>query len=170
LAFVAGCAGAVALVNRRDLLSLVVCPPLVFFVAALVTEAMSRSGLGPYQLQAAIAAVHAEAAYPEDTDWTQIAILYKILERLTPNPMVTLNRAVAVAMTEGPRAGLLLLEELEDDDRMVRHHRFRAVRAHLLEMADDPRAAREEYLLAARHTASIPEQRYLRSKAERLGV
>ncbi|MFC3985626.1 MULTISPECIES: RNA polymerase sigma factor [Streptosporangium] len=136
---------------------------------ALVTGAMSRSGLGPYQLQAAIAAVHAEAADPEDTDWTQIAILYKILERLTPNPMVTLNRAVAVAMTEGPRAGLLLLEELEGDDRMARHHRFRAVRAHLLEMADDPRAAHEEYLLAARHTASIPEQRYLRSKAERLG-
>jgi predicted RNA polymerase sigma factor len=135
---------------------------------ALIAEAMSRSTPGPYQLQAAIAAVHAEAACPEDTDWPQIAILYKILERLALNPMVTLNRAVAVAMTEGPRAGLSLLEDLEGDDRMAEHHRFRAVRAHLLEMSGDLSAAHEDYLLAARRTASLPEQRYLRSKADRL--
>ncbi|MEV0972591.1 RNA polymerase sigma factor [Microtetraspora glauca] len=137
---------------------------------ALVTDAMARSPLGPYQLQAAIAAVHVHAPKPEDTDWRQIAVLYRILERVAPNPMVTLNRAVAVAMTEGPRAGLDLLRTLEDDDRMAAHHRLHAVRAHLLEMAGDHVAARECYLLAARRTASLPEQRYLLSRAARLST
>jgi RNA polymerase sigma factor (sigma-70 family) len=135
---------------------------------ALLTEAMSRSSLGPYQLQAAIAAVHAEAACPDDTDWAEVAVLYKILERLAPNPMVTLNRAVAVAMSEGPQAGLVLLTDLEGDERIARHHRFHAVRAHLLEMSGEVAAAHEEYLLAARRTASLPEQRYLRLQADRL--
>ncbi|GLW98476.1 DUF6596 domain-containing protein [Microtetraspora sp. NBRC 16547] len=138
--------------------------------AALVAGAMARSPLGPYQLQAAIAAVHVQAAKPEDTDWRQIAVLYKILERVAPNPMVTLNRSVAVAMTAGPEAGLDLLRTLEGDDRMAGHHRLHAVRAHLLEMAGNHAAARECYLLAARRTASLPEQRYLHARAARLPV
>jgi RNA polymerase sigma factor (sigma-70 family) len=135
---------------------------------ALITLAMTESPPGPYQLQAAIAAVHIEAPSAEDTDWAQIAALYQILERLSPNPMVTLNRAVAVAMTDGPEAGLKLLASLETDDRMAGHHRLAAVRAHLLEMAGDIVGAREAYRLAALRTASIPEQRYLTERAERL--
>jgi len=136
---------------------------------ALVSKAMAHSELGPYQLQAAIAAVHVEAAGAEDTDWPQIRVLYQILERISPNPMVTLNRAIAVAMTDGPRAGLALLEPLEADARMAGHHRLPAVRAHLLEMAGDPVAAREAYQLAARRTDSVPERRYLAERAARLG-
>jgi RNA polymerase sigma factor (sigma-70 family) len=135
---------------------------------ALITQAMAESPPGPYQLQAAIAAVHVEAPCSEDTDWTQIAALYRVLEWLAPNPMVTLNRAVAVAMTDGPEAGLKLLDTLEADDRMARHHRLAAVRAHLLEMAGDTAGAREAYRLAARRTTSIPEQRYLTERAEKL--
>jgi RNA polymerase sigma factor (sigma-70 family) len=135
----------------------------------LVTGALSRTPLGPYQLQAAIAAVHAEAARAEDTDWPQIVVLYDLLERISPNPMVTLNRAVAVAMVRGPHAGLDLLSTLEGDDRIAGHHRLDAVRAHLLEMAGDNAAARAGYRTAARRTTSLPEQRYLEARAARLG-
>ncbi|WP_084000255.1 RNA polymerase sigma factor [Actinomadura kijaniata] len=136
--------------------------------AALVTAAMSASPLGPYQLQAAIAALHVQAPRAEDTDWEQIRVLYGILGRIAPNPMVTLNHAVAVAMTRGPQAGLELLESLDGDPRMARHHRLHAVRAHLQELAGEYAAARENYRLAARRTTSLPEQRYLRDRAGEL--
>jgi RNA polymerase sigma factor (sigma-70 family) len=134
----------------------------------LLTRSLSRTRLGPYQLQAAIAAVHSEAARPEDTDWPQIAGLYQLLEDLDPNPMVTLGRAVAVAMAQDPHAGLALLEPLEADDRLTRHHRLHAVRAHLLEMAGDHQAALACYRQAARLTSSLPEQHYLYGRAARL--
>jgi RNA polymerase sigma factor (sigma-70 family) len=135
---------------------------------ALITGALSRATLGPYQLQAAIAAVHDEAPSAQDTDWPQILALYELLERVAPNPMVTLNHAVAVAMVNGPRAGLDLLATLDADDRMAAHHRLDAVRAHLLEMAGDHAAARSTYLTAARRTTSLPERRYLAARAARL--
>jgi RNA polymerase sigma factor (sigma-70 family) len=135
---------------------------------ALVTDSLSRTAVGPYQLQAAIAAVHAEAARPEDTDWSQILSLYELLECVAPNPMVTLNRSVAVAMVQGPQAGLDLLKTLDDDERIAGHHRFHAIRAHLLELAGDSGAARAGYQEAARRTTSLPEQRYLEARAARL--
>ena len=135
---------------------------------ALVTGTLPHAPLGPYQLQAAIAAVHDEAARAEDTDWTQILALYQLLERVSDNPMVTLNRAVAVAMVRGPRAGLEMLDTLGADDRLAGHHRLDAVRAHLLEMAGDLAAARCCYRTAARRTTSLPEQRYLEVRAARL--
>jgi RNA polymerase sigma factor (sigma-70 family) len=135
---------------------------------ALVTDALARAPIGPYQLQAAIAAVHAEAARAEDTDWPQILALYDLLERISPNPMVTLNHTVAVAMVRGPQAGLDLLETLDSDDRVAEHHRLDAVRAHLLEMTGDREAARAGYRLAARRTTSLPERRYLEARAARL--
>ena len=135
----------------------------------LVTGTLARAPLGPYQLQAAIAAVHDEAARAEDTDWPQILVLYELLERVAPSPVVTLNHAVAVAMVRGPRAGLELLATLDGDDRLAGHHRLDAVRAHLLELAGDRQAAREHYRAAARATTSLPEQRYLESRAARLG-
>ncbi len=136
---------------------------------ALISAAMAGPALGPYQLQAAIAATHANAAHAEDTDWHQVHALYRILERIAPNPMVTLNRAVALAQTSGPRAGLELLAALDGDPRMAAHHRLHAVRAHLLEQAGDEAAARESYQRAARLTASLAERRYLESRAARLG-
>jgi RNA polymerase sigma factor (sigma-70 family) len=135
---------------------------------ALISAALPRAPLGPYQLQAAIAAVHAEAALAEDTDWSQIVALYALLDRVAPSPMVTLNRAVAVAMVHGPRAGLDLLTPLETDVRLADHHRLAAVRAHLLEKAGDVAAARTAYRIAARRTTSLPEQRYLEGRAARL--
>jgi RNA polymerase sigma factor (sigma-70 family) len=135
---------------------------------ALVTDALARKPLGPYQLQAAIAAVHADASRALDTDWEQILALYELLERLSPNPMVTLNRAVALAMVRGPEAGLDLLRTLEDDERVAGHHRLDAIRAHFLEMAGDVEAARQSYDTAARKTTSLPEQRYLEARARRL--
>jgi RNA polymerase sigma factor (sigma-70 family) len=134
----------------------------------LVTAALKSSPLGPYQLQAAIAAVHAEATRAEDTDWEQIAALYELLERISPNPVVRLNRAVAVAMVDGPTAGLDLLATLDTDDRMAGHHRVVAVRAHLLELAGDHDAARASFLNAARASTSLPERRYLEAQAARL--
>jgi RNA polymerase sigma factor (sigma-70 family) len=134
----------------------------------LLTAAMTMAPLGPYQLQAAIAALHGEAARAEDTDWPQIAALYKLLAAVSPGPMVTLNRAVAVAMADGPQAGLDLLATLDADDRMTRHHRLDAVRAHLLEMAGQHDAARSGYQRAARLTTSLPERRYLEARAARL--
>jgi predicted RNA polymerase sigma factor len=134
----------------------------------LITRTLASRPIGPYQLQAAIAAIHDEAARAEDTDWPQILALYDLLERATPNPMVTLNRAVAVAMVQGPRAGLDLLASLDVDDRMVGHHRLDSVRAHLLERAGEPAAARSHFRAAARRTTSLPEQRYLEARAARL--
>jgi RNA polymerase sigma factor (sigma-70 family) len=136
--------------------------------AALVEAALAEGPLGPYRLQAAIAAVHAEAATAEDTDWREILALYELLERVAPNPMVTLNRAVALAMARGPEAGLRLLATLAADDRVAGHHRLHAVRAHLLELAGDVAAARDDYGEAARRTTSLPERRYLEGRAARL--
>ncbi|GAA2593541.1 sigma-70 family RNA polymerase sigma factor [Actinomadura fulvescens] len=136
----------------------------------LISRTLSRARLGPYQLQAAIAAVHAEAAHASDTDWPQIVALYRLLERMDPNPVVTLNHAVAVAMVDGPHAGLALLEPLRSDDRLSGHHRLHAVRAHLLEMAGDRETARSCYRAAARLTTSLPEQRYLRGREARLSA
>jgi len=135
---------------------------------ALVSDALARFPVGPYQLQAAIAAVHDEAARAEDTDWPQIVKLYELLERVAPNPMVTLNHAVAVAMVDGPDAGLALLAPLDGDDRIAGHHRLASVRAHLLEMAGEKDAARASYRQAARSTTSLPERRYLEDRAARL--
>jgi RNA polymerase sigma factor (sigma-70 family) len=135
---------------------------------ALVTDALARAPIGPYQLQAAIAAVHDEAATAADTDWRQILGLYDLLGRLAPNPMVTLNRAVAVAMVRGPEAALDVLATLDADERMAGHYRLAAVRAHMWEMAGDRAAARSGYQEAARRTTSIPERRYLESRADRL--
>jgi predicted RNA polymerase sigma factor len=135
---------------------------------ALVTTAMSQPPPGPYQLQAAVAALHGEAQRAEDTDWPQILALYTLLEQMTDNPVVTLNRAVAAAMVHGPRVGLALLQPLEADERITRHHRLDAVRAHLLEMAGDHQRAVEHYRAAARRTTSVAEQRYLTARATRL--
>lgn len=131
---------------------------------ALVSGVLGRVPIGPYQLQAAIAAVHDEAPTAGDTDWPQILALYEVLDTVAPGPAVTLNRAVALAMVSGPLAGLALLGTLD----AVHTHRVDAVRAHLLELAGDLAAARESYRRAARLTASIPEQRYLALRAARL--
>ena len=135
---------------------------------ALISATLARAQLGPYQLQAAIAAVHDEAATAADTDWRQILVLYELLAQVAPSPVVTLNHAVALAMVRGPRAGLELLATLDGDARMAGSHRLDAVRAHLLELAGDTAAARERYRAAARRTTSLPEQRYLESRAARL--
>jgi RNA polymerase sigma factor (sigma-70 family) len=132
---------------------------------AILTRTLGKVPVGPYQMQAAIAAVHDEAASGGETDWPQILALYEVLERISPGPVVTLNRAVAVAMVNGPRAGLALLGTLDGDDRMAHNHRLEAVRAHLLERVGELAAARDSYRRAARMTASIPEQRYLALKA-----
>jgi len=136
--------------------------------AALVSQALASAPLGPYQVQGAIAAIHDEAARPQDTDWRQILALYGLLERLAPGPAVTLNRAVAVAMVQGPRAGLEALSTLDGDGRIARGHRAEAVRAHLLELAGDRGEARTAFTRAARRTTSLPEQRYLQAQAARL--
>jgi RNA polymerase sigma factor (sigma-70 family) len=135
---------------------------------ALVSRTLGAGPIGPYQVQAAIAAVHDEASSADETDWPQILALYNVLEGLSPGPVVTLNRAVALAMVDGPHAGLALLETLDGDERMARNHRLEAVRGHLLELAGDSAAARESYQRAARMTASVPEQRYLALRAARL--
>jgi RNA polymerase sigma factor (sigma-70 family) len=134
----------------------------------LISRTLGRGPVGPYQLQAAIAAVHDEAPTAAETDWPQILALYDVLQRVSPGPVVTLNRAVAVAMVRGPLAGLAELGTLEDDDRMARGHRLDAVRAHLLEMAGDRAAAITAYRRAAKRAASIPEQHYLALRAARL--
>jgi predicted RNA polymerase sigma factor len=134
----------------------------------LITGTLSRGSPGPYQLQAAIAAVHDESATAADTDWPQILALYELLLQVSDNPVVALNHAVAVAMVRGPRAGLDLLTGLEADQRIAAGHRFHAVRAHLLEMAGDRAVARRGYLEAARRAASLPHQRYLHAQAARL--
>jgi RNA polymerase sigma factor (sigma-70 family) len=135
---------------------------------ALVTRSLSLGSVGAYQLQAAIAAVHDEAARADDTDWPQILALYGLLQRMSDNPMVALNRAIAAAMVHGPEAGLELVRELDVDGRVAGHYRLDAVRAHLLEMAGDEQAAVEHYQAAAGRTASLPERNYLISRAARL--
>ncbi len=133
---------------------------------ALAVSAMSHGAIGEYQLQAAIAALHDEAPSVAETDWPQIAALYTLLERMSHNPMVTLNRAIAVAMCEGPAAGLRMLDAL--DEPLGDHYRLDAVRGHLHEIAGDVDTALAHYDRAARRTTSIPEQRYLTTKAARL--
>jgi predicted RNA polymerase sigma factor len=135
---------------------------------ALVSRALSQGAVGAYQIQAAIAACHDEAAHAADTDWPQILALYGLLQRMSDNPMLTLNRAVAVAMVHGPRAGLELLATLDTEPRLANHHRLAAVRAHLFEKAGDPTAAIAHYQAAAARTSSTPERNYLLLKAARL--
>ncbi|BCY08579.1 RNA polymerase sigma factor [Actinoplanes sp. L3-i22] len=135
---------------------------------AIITDSLATAPIGPFQLQAAIAAVHDEAARPEETDWRQILSLYGLLHTLAPSPMVTLNRIVAQAMVDGPVAGLAALDRVVGDPVLARHHRTAAVRAHLLELTGDRAGAQEQYRLAARLTLSRPEQRYLESRAAQL--
>ncbi|CAN5823865.1 sigma factor-like helix-turn-helix DNA-binding protein [soil metagenome] len=132
---------------------------------ALVSGALSTGPVGPYQVQAAISALHDEAARPADTDWPQILALYKVLGHMSDNPMVTLNTAIAAAMVHGPTAGLELLASLDSDARMRGHYRLDAVRAHLLERAGDRVGAAAHYRTAAERTMSVPERNYLATKA-----
>jgi RNA polymerase sigma factor (sigma-70 family) len=136
---------------------------------ALVSEALSGGSIGVYQLQAAIAAVHDEAARQEDTDWPQILALYGVLKQLSDNPMVTLSHAIAAAMVYGPARGLELLEPLDGDARLSNHHRLAAVRGHLYEKLGRTAEAIRQFRIAADRTASIPERNYLAMKAARLG-
>ncbi len=136
---------------------------------ALITAALASGQVGPYQLQAAIAAVHDEAATMDDTDWAQILGLYDLLELAAPNPFTTLARAVAVGMVRGPEAGLELLGSLAKDNRMTKHHRLFATRGHLLELAGERQLAADAYAQAARLSTSAPERRYLAAQARRLG-
>ncbi|MFF1874718.1 RNA polymerase sigma factor [Kitasatospora herbaricolor] len=137
---------------------------------ALITAALPRGPVGPYRLQAAIAAVHDEAPTAEATDWPQILALYGVLEGISANPVVTLNRAVAASMVHGPAAALGILAELEADGRLAGHHRLYVVRAHLLEQAGDRAGAVENYRAAARRTASLPERHHLTLRAARLAA
>ncbi len=135
---------------------------------ALLTAALSKKSVGLYQLQAAIAAVHDEAPRSEDTDWPQILALYELLKRVSPSPIVILNHAIAAAMVHGPAKGLELLRPLDNDSRLVGHHRLDAVRAHLLEMLGDHKTAIKHYRIAASRTTSIPERNYLMTRAAQL--
>jgi RNA polymerase sigma factor (sigma-70 family) len=137
---------------------------------ALITDSLSRGAIGAYQLQAAIAAVHDEAARAEDTDWPQILALYGLLKRMSDNPMVTLNHAIAASMVHGAPAGLELLKRLDADGRLAGHYRLDAVRGHLFEMAGDHEAAIAHYRAAAGRTTSIPERNYLTTQAARLAA
>lgn len=136
---------------------------------ALVDEAMTSGSIGEYQLQAAIAALHDQAPRTQDTDWPQILALYGVLQRMSDNPVVALNHAIATAEVAGPRAGLLLLEALDKDERLAGSHRLIAVRAHLLERVGEPQAAISLYRAAAGKTTSTPERNYLLMRAARLG-
>jgi len=135
---------------------------------ALLTATLPKGSVGPYQVQAAVAAVHDEAVRAEDTDWPQILALYDLLKRMSDNPMVELNHAIAAAMVYGPSAGLDLLNGLDADERLTGHHRLDAVRAHLLELAGDHQAAIAHYQTAAGRTTSLPERNYLLTQAARL--
>ncbi|MEZ5319727.1 MAG: DUF6596 domain-containing protein [Vicinamibacterales bacterium] len=136
---------------------------------ALISRTLPRAMVGPYQLQAAIAAVHDEAARPEDTDWPQILALYEVLRRIEHTPVVRLNHAVAVAMVRGADAGLALVDALDAEGQLDHHHRVDAVRAHLHEFAGRRDEARAAYEAAAARTTSLPERHYLLAKAARLG-
>jgi len=135
---------------------------------ALITEVLPRGTTGPYQLQAAIAAIHDEAPSAEETDWPQIKSLYGLLLQMSDNPMVALNHAVAVAMADGPTVGLQRLDTLAGDKQLAEDHRLYAVRAHLLEMSGDTASAREASLAAARRATNLPQQRYLNRRADML--
>ncbi|MFD7157449.1 RNA polymerase sigma factor [Kribbella sp. NPDC059898] len=143
-------------------------PELIREGVDLITATLPRGPVGPYQLQAAIAAVHDESPSAEETDWPQIVALYEVLLQLTDNPMVALNHVVAVAMARGPAEGLRLLSEIEHDERLANDHRLYAVRAHLLELSGNLPAAQEAYEEAARRTTSLPQQRYLHTRAGNL--
>ncbi|MES1260936.1 MAG: DUF6596 domain-containing protein, partial [Acidobacteriota bacterium] len=134
----------------------------------LIGAALRRGSVGPYQLQAAIAALHDEAPTAAETDWPQILALYTVLKRMADNPMVILNHAIAAAMVHGPREGLRLIAPLDATDRLRDHHRLYAVRGHLLEMAEDPAGAIGNFQMAAARTASLPERNYLLAQAARL--
>lgn len=134
----------------------------------LLAAALSKGAAGPYQLQAAIAAVHDGAARMEDTDWPQVLALYELLKRVSPGPMVALNHAIAFAMVHGPAKGLELLKALDTDQRLAGHYRLDAVRAHLLEMLGDRANAVTHYRTAASRTTSVPERNYLMTQAARL--
>jgi RNA polymerase sigma factor (sigma-70 family) len=135
---------------------------------ALITSALSTHSPGPYQIQAAINAVHDESSTVDSTDWPQILGLYDLLEKIAPNPMVTLNRVVPVAMVHGPARGLELLATLASDNRLARHHRLLATRAHLRELSGDLAGAVVDYDEAARRATSVPERRYLTAQVQRL--
>jgi RNA polymerase sigma factor (sigma-70 family) len=135
---------------------------------ALLSKVLPKGSVGPYQLQAAIAAVHDEAARAEDTDWSQILALYDLLKRMSDNPMIMLNHAIAAAMVHGPRKGLELLGAIDSDPRLAERHRLEAVRAHLLEMAGEHEAAITHYRSAASRASSMPERNYLMLQAARL--
>jgi RNA polymerase sigma factor (sigma-70 family) len=135
---------------------------------ALISETLRKGAVGPYQLQAAINALHDEAATAAETDWPQILALYDVLRLMSDNPMVKLNRAVAVAMVHGPGRGLELLAELEGDSRVANHHRWHAVRAHLLELGGNYAEAITQYRAAAARTGSLPERNYLLTQAAQL--
>ena len=137
---------------------------------ALISQTLSRGTIGSYQLQAMIAAVHDEASRAQDTDWPQILALYGLLRRMSDNPMVTLNYAIAAAMVHGPATGLKLLEALDSDSRLAGHYRLDAVRAHLFEMAGDHQMAIAYYRAAARRTTSIPERDYLTTQVARINA
>lgn len=132
---------------------------------AIVESVLPRGEVGPFQLQAAIAAAHDEASTYADTDWLQITMLYRMLDRVAPGPSVTMGLAVAAGMAHGPHAGLQVLQPLLTQPALARNHRLHAVRAHLLEMAGARTEAVESYLRASRLTGSIPEQRYLNGRA-----
>jgi RNA polymerase sigma factor (sigma-70 family) len=135
---------------------------------ALLAETLSGTSVGPYQIQAAIAAVHDEAASFAETDWPQILALYQTLGRASDNPMIGLNQAVAAAMVHGPGAALDQLDALERDERIAGHYRLDVVRGHLFEMAGDRERAVRHYRAAAERTASIPARNYLLGKAARI--
>jgi RNA polymerase sigma factor (sigma-70 family) len=137
---------------------------------ALISAALPKGSVGPYQVQAAIAAVHDEAARAEETDWPQILALYDLLRRMSDNPMVMLNHAIAAAMVHGPRKGLELVEALKADTRLAGHHRLHAVFAHMLELAGDPEGAATHYRAAAGKTGNLPERNYLLTQAARLST
>jgi predicted RNA polymerase sigma factor len=137
---------------------------------ALITNSLARLPLGPYQVQAAIAALHAEAPTAADTDWAQILALYEVHEAIAPNPMASLGQAVAHAMLHGPEAGLARLALLDDDERLITNHRLHAVRAHLLELLGDEEIAGSGYLTAAKLTNSETERVYLTDRAARLSA
>jgi len=135
---------------------------------ALISATLPKGAVGPYQLQAAVAAVHDEAARADDTDWLQILALYDLLRRMSDNPMVGLNHAIAAAMVHGATKGLELLDAVKSDARLNDHHRLHAVRGHLLELAGDRDGAVRHYRAAARKTGSLPERNYLLTQAARL--
>jgi RNA polymerase sigma factor (sigma-70 family) len=137
---------------------------------ALVSATLPKGSVGPYQLQAAIAAIHNEAVRAEDTDWAQILALYDLLERMSDNPMVRLNQAIAAAMVHGARKGLELLDALKADARLAEHHRLDSVRAHLLELAGDRKGAVRHYRAAAAKTGNFPERNYLLTQAARVSA